>query len=496
MTHEVEQGRAGNRWRWIVMVLVVVLVAAGCAMPLIQAPAPGTEDSAATVPASPTATAGATATTAATEPATAAAAPSSAPVVASETYKDLPVGFTAEGYPFRGSPDAPIVVYEYSDYGCPFCARYFVQTEPALDEAFVRDDQVRFVFRDFPLAELHPNAPAAHTAALCVAEQGSAAQFWKMHDQLFSTQTVWTNMTDPQTQLGKLAEEVGVDMPRFNDCIASGAMKAKIEQSLGEGRELGITGTPTFNFVRSATNDHFLLVGAQPYDQFAGMITSLVAGETPPQAQQPAQESNQGSAQIPFWATAEGLAPDPDHPGLNMAGDFYRGNPDAKVVVIEFSDFQCPYCRRHVEETQPILDEDFVNTDKVLWVFKHYPLDFHPQAKAAAVAAECAADQQKFWEMHDLLFKNVEQWSVSDPAPVFAEYATELALDMEKFNSCLTAGDAQARVESDMSDGAPFVQGTPTFIVLFNGEGRIIPGALPADSFKSALQQILDQTAQ
>jgi protein-disulfide isomerase len=142
------------------------------------------------------------------------------------------------------------------------------------------------------------------------------------------------------------------------------------------------------------------------------------------------------------------------------------------------------------------LDESFVDSEQVQWVFKHFPLDIHPQAVAAGVAAECAADQQKFWEMHDLLFAHVEQWSINDSAPVFAGYASELALDVDQFNACLVAGDALARVQSDTSDGAPFVQGTPTFIVLFNGEGRIIPGALPADSFATALQEVLDQAAQ
>jgi protein-disulfide isomerase len=456
-------------WFWLTLVIVFALVftLVGCAMPPIQTPTPAAD--------APTAT-----------PATAAA-----PVVVTERFKDLPVGFTAEGHPFRGAPDAPITIYEYSDFGCPFCARYFVQTEPALDDAFVRDNQVRVVFRDFPIVQLHPTAPAAHVAALCVAEQGSAAAYWEMHDEIFATQTVWTNLADPQPHLVRLADRVGVDMARFEDCVASGAMDARIEQSLAEGQALGVTGTPTFNFVREATSENFLLVGAQPYEQFAGMITALVAGETPTQAEQAAAG---GDPQIPFWATAEGLVPDPERPGYTLAGDLYRGNPDASVVVIEFSDFQCPYCRRHVQETQPVLDEEFVETDQVMWVFKHFPLTMHPQAEAAGVAAECAGDQQQFWEMHDLLFEHVEDWSVSNPMPVFTGYAETLGLDMDQFNACAADGEAQARVQQDLNEGLPFVQGTPTFIVLFNGDGRIIPGALPADRFSEALQQIIDAT--
>ena len=93
------------------------------------------------------------------------------------------------------------------------------------------------------------------------------------------------------------------------------------------------------------------------------MLDTLLAGETPQTAQQP----DQPEPGIPFWATADGWAPDPDRPGYNMAGDQYRGSLDAPLTVIEFSDFQCPYCRRHTLETQPTLDEAYVDSGKVLW---------------------------------------------------------------------------------------------------------------------------------
>jgi protein-disulfide isomerase len=176
-----------------------------------------------------------------------------------------------------------------------------------------------------------------------------------------------------------------------------------------------------------------------------------------------------------------------------MAGDWYRGDPDAKVVVVEFSDFQCPFCRKHVDETQPALDEQFVDTGEVMWIFKHFPLQIHPQAPAAGAAAECAGDQGKFWEMHELLFANVDAWSINDPSAVFTDLAGQLELDVDAFNACMDDPAALERVRSDMDEGAPFVQGTPTFIVLFNEEGRIIPGALPLETFSQALQEIIDQ---
>lgn len=409
-----------------------------------------------------------------------------------EKYKDIPVGFTKEGFAYRGNPDAPITMLEYSDYQCPFCERYFVQTEAAIDEAYVRSGKMRVVFRDFPLVQLHPNAPAAANAALCVADQG-AVKFWNMHDQLFRTQSEWANLPEPKPYFLKLVQALGADVAKYTECIDSKAKAATIEQSLAEGQKLGITGTPSFQFVRVATNEGFPLVGAQPYDQFANLIDALVAGKKPEQPQ--AQANPPGDQKIPVWATAEGLKPDPKRPGYDMAGDEIRGNPDAKIVVVEFSDFQCPFCRRHVQETQPTLDKTFVDTDKIFWVFKNFPLSIHPQAPAAAVAAECAADQNKFWEMHEILFKDATPWSIADPNPVFGGFAKQLGLNVDQFTKCLSdTGDnsAQKRVQSDMQDGAPFVQGTPTFIVLFGGQGRIIPGALPLDRFTQVLQEAVD----
>ncbi len=419
-------------------------------------------------------------------------APAAEPLpIPTETYNGMPVGFTPEGFPFRGDPNAPVTMIEYSDYQCPFCARHFVQTEPALNESFVRTGQMKVIFRDFPIEGLHPNAPAAHIASLCVADQG-ASLYWEMHAKLFQTQTEWGNSADPLPVFERLASEIGADLAAYSTCMENdqGAKQALIDAAIAEGQAAGVSGTPSFNFL-GGPDGQYLLVGAQPYEQFAAYVEALAAGEAPIGAEQ--QADSGGPTEIPIWATAEGWQPDPDRPGVNMAGDWYRGNLDAKVVVVEFSDFQCPFCRRHVEETQPALDEQFVDTNEVMWIFKHFPLQIHPQAPAAGVAAECAGEQGKFWEMHDLLFADVNAWSITDPSPIFADLAGQLELDVDAFNTCLADPNIAARVSSDMKDGAPFVQGTPTFIVLFNQEGRIIPGALPLETFSQALQQIVDQ---
>ena len=330
------------------------------------------------------------------------------PAEAESTYLGLPVGFTDDGYPYLGDPDAPVSLIEFSDYLCPLCGRHFNQTTPQLLEQYGLNGQVNFVFRDFPLAGLHPTAPSGHAAALCVAEQG-AALFWAMHDELFANQGEWASLTDNSAYLGGAAESIGADLDAYQICMDSERTVPLVEQRVAQGRGLGFSGTPSFHIVDNRTDETAEVLGAQPVGTFVTALEAALAGETLVVADEP------DAPDLPLWANAEGLAPNPDRPGYNLAGDAYRGDPDAELVVIEISDFQCPYCRRHVRETQPAIDEAYVETGKVMWVFKHMPLQNHLQATAAAAAAECAGEQGAFWEMHDLLFERVDGWSVEPP---------------------------------------------------------------------------------
>jgi protein-disulfide isomerase len=521
--HDRTRWAASRLWLWVAAALILILaVVAACVAPTLPAQpespqaapeqaaapeeaeaaaesapeaaeseAPDASDSAAESEAASAEPAAGDATAseaAAASPAASAAELVGAPLPSDETYKGLPVGFTEDGLPYRGDPNAPIVMIEYSDYQCPFCNRYFVQTEPALDEAYVRDGRVRVVFFDLPLVELHPNAPAAHVAALCVAEQGSAERYWLMHAELFRSVEEWGTAADPASIFSRLAEAIGADMDQYGQCVAAGEQSAVVDSRVQTAKDRGFSGTPSFQFVRDEDANVFALVGAQPFDEFAGLLDAVLAGETPETAQQEEQQPSQG---VPVWASADGWAPDPDRPGYNMAGDQYRGSLDAPLTIIEFSDFQCPYCKRHVDDTQPALDEKYVDSGKVLWVFKHFPLNIHPQAPAAGIAAECAAEQGQFWEMHHLLFADPEAWSIEDPSPVFTDLAGQLALDVDAFSACLVDPEMAARVDSDMNEGAPYVRGTPTFIIINGERGSIVPGALPEDRFSSILDEEL-----
>lgn len=164
--------------------------------------------------------------------------------------------------------------------------------------------------------------------------------------------------------------------------------------------------------------------------------------------------------------------------------DAIKGDINAPVTIVEFSDYECPFCAKYVEQTMPQIMENYVDTGKVNYVFRDFPLSFHQNAQKAGEAAECAGEQDMYWEMHDVLFANNEALDIDS----LKSYAEELGLDTETFNSCLDNGDMAAEVEADMAQGAEYgVQGTPAFFI----NGEMISGAMPYSVFEEAIEAAL-----
>lgn len=153
------------------------------------------------------------------------------------------------------------------------------------------------------------------------------------------------------------------------------------------------------------------------------------------------------------------------------------GNKNAKVKLVEYSDFQCPFCARLAPTLKQLLAD---YGDKISVEYRHFPLDFHPMATPAAEASECAAEQKKFWEFHDAVFANQQALS---PA-FFRSTATSLGLNMKKFDVCVSSGKYSAKVAAQMAEGqAKGVSGTPgTFV-----NDEFINGAQPYEAFKAAI---------
>ncbi|OFW01616.1 MAG: hypothetical protein A3I61_06245 [Acidobacteria bacterium RIFCSPLOWO2_02_FULL_68_18] len=194
-------------------------------------------------------------------------------------------------------------------------------------------------------------------------------------------------------------------------------------------------------------------------------------------------------------------APQPAQPAaaplpaeLAVAGAPFKGAADAVLTIVEFSDFQCPFCGRHWTQTYGQLDKEYVSTGAVKYVFRHFPLErIHPQAFKAGEAAECAAAQNRFWDMHDRLFANQQALFPGD----LVTHAQALGLDEAKFTGCL-AGQTAARVRQDVTLGTQAgVNSTPTFFVgLTMPDGKMkvlrkLNGALPFATFKTTLDGLL-----
>jgi protein-disulfide isomerase len=181
---------------------------------------------------------------------------------------------------------------------------------------------------------------------------------------------------------------------------------------------------------------------------------------------------------------------------LSVANASIKGEKTAKVTLVEFTDYQCPFCSRYYKQTWPQLERDYVSTGKVRLALRDLPLEaIHPQAFKAAEASHCAAAQGKFWAMHDTLFANQSALSRKD----LTAHAQTLGLDVGAFDQCLDSGQTAAAIRQDLADADKAgARGTPTFFVgLTEANGtqvkavRVIRGAQPYAAFKEAIDGLL-----
>jgi protein-disulfide isomerase len=185
---------------------------------------------------------------------------------------------------------------------------------------------------------------------------------------------------------------------------------------------------------------------------------------------------------------------------LNIDGAPFLGSKDAKVTVVEFSDFQCPFCARHSRETMPAIVKEYVNAGTVKYVVLDFPMEaLHPRIQKSHEAAHCAGEQGKYWEMHRRLFGDIR----GQDERALSTHAKALRLDVAKFQECLAAERYAARVRDAMGEGQRAgVNGTPTFFVGVDGDGRtvtatrILRGAQPVERFRGAIDAVASEAPQ
>jgi len=183
------------------------------------------------------------------------------------------------------------------------------------------------------------------------------------------------------------------------------------------------------------------------------------------------------------------------HADLNLSKNNYPalGNKNADVAIVEFSDFECPFCRRHENNTLPELKKKYIDNGKVKYLFVDFPLGFHAHSVSAAVAGACAQNQGKFWQMHNLIFKDQRKLNKD----LYLKLASSLHLNMNKFEQCLTDENVKDKIKNQIELGTSVgVRGTPSFLIGKIKNGKLtdvqpISGAQPFANFKRVLDKTL-----
>ncbi|MGC4087987.1 MAG: thioredoxin domain-containing protein [Polyangiaceae bacterium] len=369
--------------------------------------------------------------------------------------------------PVLGASDAPVTVVVFSDFQCPFCKRV-EETLTKLRDTY--GAKLRFVWKDHPLP-FHPRAvPAAVLARVAFTRQGNAG-FWRAHDALFESQP---KLED--TDLEGLSKRLGLDWKAVKAAIEQKRFQARFEDSIGLANDFQARGTPHF-FINGVR-----LSGAQPVESFKALIDrrlaeaeKLVAAGVP---RKNVYAESIKDGKLPPPPETKEVAPRANAP--------YRGGAQAKVVIQEFGDFQCPFSSR-VQPTLEELQKQFGAKIKI--VYRHMPLPFHKDAPLAAEAAEEAFAQKGnagFWAFHDALFKSAPELERAD----LEKIAEEQHLDMARFRSALDSRLHSARVNEDTGvANKAGINGTPAFLI----NGYFLSGAQPLTEFVKLVQRALKE---
>jgi protein-disulfide isomerase len=371
--------------------------------------------------------------------------------------------------PVRGPKDAPVTIVMWSDYQCPFCKR----VESTL--AQIRStypEQVRFIWKDNPLP-FHPRAlPAAVLARIVYTTRGQDA-FWQAHDALFEAQADLDDDT-----LDAIGSKFGVRYSQVEKGKQRDQALAKLEESSDLAAGLKANGTPHF-FINGVR-----LSGSQPFDKFKAIIDRELEKANALKAR--------GVAAADVYAELMKSATPPPPPETKSvpapdASSPVRGNPRARITIQEFSDFQCPYCKR-VNPTLAALEKEYGADVRV--VFRHSPLPFHEHAALAAEASQEAFAQKGnagFWAYHDKLFEAQDEPGGLERTNLEA-IALAVGLDLKRFTAALDSHRHAAKVQEDMEIAEKAgIGGTPGFVI----NGYFVGGAQSLPAFKRVVRRAL-----
>lgn len=372
----------------------------------------------------------------------------------------------------KGDKEALVTIVEFSDFQCPYCSKFTNTLKEVMKDA----TDTRVVFKQMPLVSIHPNAMPAAQAALAAFNQ-DADKGWALHDKLFENARTLT-----RENIEKYAGEVGLDVEKLKKDLDDKTYEQAVKDDMAYARKMAVNSTPTFfvngrmlkgrsvDAIKAAIEEEKALAkklmdkGAKKGEVYARIMKAAKAERKAPKR----PERRRPGTPDPKTNFA---VPTADRPAVGPA--------DALVTIVEFSDFQCPFCTR-VNPTLKKIKETYPNDVRV--VFRNLPLPMHKDAPGAARAGLAAHNQGKFWEMHDAMFAKQKTLKPADLEAI----AGELGLDIAKFKADMDSADLKKAVADDMATAKKFgARGTPAFFV----NGRFISGARPFEQFDSVIKE-------
>ncbi len=365
--------------------------------------------------------------------------------------------------PQKGPDDALVTVIEFSDYECPYCKKAH---EPLM-EALADHDDVRLIFKHFPLPG-HKHAIPAALAAWAAQQQG---KFWEMHEHLFEV----GGKTD---DIEQAAERIGLDVARFRVDMMSEAARQALEADRHASGLLGIGSTPHFvingRHVRGALDrNHWeQVIEAERAE------AQLLVEQGTPRSGIYARLMEDALARRAKPKRESGPDPSKRHTVPAGEGRPSLGPEDAPITVVEFSDFQCPFCAKLAPTMHGLVERH----GDVRVVFRQRPLEMHPLARPAAAGALAAGRQGKFWEMHDALFAHEGKLDEDD----IEDAAEEIGLDMDRWNADREDPAIEQMIAEDEALAKELgVSGTPGSFV----NGMFVSGAQPPETFDAMIER-------
>jgi protein-disulfide isomerase len=394
-------------------------------------------------------------------------------------HANVPIPVTSQD-PVWGNADALVTVVEFMDFQCPFCGR----VQPTLDKIkqTYGASKVRIVWKNQPLP-FHKDARPAHEAAMAVFAAAGSEAFWKFHDLVFQNSKELT-----EDNFKKWAVAAGVDAAKFEAELKNGKQKAKIEADQALARKVGASGTPAFRI------NGLTLAGAQPFEKFQQAIDDELAeakkllGTGTPRAEIYPKRYEANAKGSPTQDDDKKREPPPEDTDIWKVplenDDPFKGAKDALVTIMEFSEFQCPYCKR-VEPTITQIMKEYAGKVRVVW--KDNVLPFHKRARPAAILARVAykaKGDKGFWEAHEALFESAPKLEDEDLEAIAVKLGlnwaqVKKAIEDDKYGDKLDATGALAAGVN--------ARGTPHFFV----NGFRVKGAQPFEKFKEVMDEQL-----